>query len=171
MLNDTMKFAAVVLVGGVIGSQYLARKLDAPAPAQRPAPARAQTATPAYLAQTELTADAAGHYHAQVEIDHRTIEMLVDTGATIIALTNEDADRLSIRPAASAYTMQMSTANGIARAASVHLQSVRVGNVEVRDVEAVVMAPRALGVSLLGNSFLAKLSGYEQASGRLVLKQ
>jgi aspartyl protease family protein len=64
----------------------------------------------------------------------------------------------------------VSTANGVVQTAPVRIREIRVGDILVRDVEAVVLPPRALGVSLLGMSFLRRLEGFEIAKGRLVLR-
>ena len=96
---------------------------------------------------------------------------LLLTGATIVALSNEDAGRIGVHPSQSDYTVPMSTANGVAKAARVRLREVRVGQVSAHDVEAVVMPAGLLRESLLGMSFLKQLSGFEVASGRLVLRQ
>lgn len=178
MSNDIVKFAAIVGVAAVVGGQYLSGKTSEVAAAVKAnaALASAVVATaPAQsnggLGRTEITADRSGHYQAKVEIDGRRLDMLVDTGATIIALSNEDAGRIGIHPSQSDYTVSMSTANGVAKAARVRLREVRVGQVSAHDVEAVVMPAGLLDESLLGMSFLKKLSGFEVASGRLVLRQ
>lgn len=175
MSNDIVKFAAIVVVAGMVGSQFLAQKTFETAQAarvSRPEPARQPVVNTAVASgRTETIESRSGHYFARVEVDNRQIEMLVDTGASIIALTREDADRLAIHPSASEFNLSMSTANGTVRAARVRLTRVRIGQVEVSDVEAVVMPARALSQSLLGMSFLRKLSGFEVASGRLVLRQ
>ena len=64
----------------------------------------------------------------------------------------------------------ISTANGIVAAASVRLAEVKVGDIAVRGVEALVLPPGKLGTSLLGMSFLKRLGGFEIAQGRLILK-
>lgn len=172
MSNDIVKFAAIFGVAAVVGGQYLSSRT----PEVAAAPARAAVAAPAApqgggLGRTEIAADRSGHYQAKVEIDGRRLDMLVDTGATIIALSNEDAGRIGVHPSQSDYTVPMSTANGVAKAARVRLREVRVGQVSAHDVEAVVMPAGLLRESLLGMSFLKKLSGFEVASGRLVLRQ
>lgn len=117
-----------------------------------------------------LNADGAGHYTAQVEIEGHTTPMLVDTGASIVALRHEDAMSLGLQAAPSDYTARMSTANGEIFAARKRLREVRIENITVTDVDAVIMPQGALSHSLLGMSFLKKLASFEVASGQLVLK-
>ena len=178
MSNDIVKFAAIIGVAAVVGGQYLSGKAPEVAAAVKASAAPASAAAAARpaaqaggLGRTEIMAGRSGHYQAKVEIDGRQLDMLVDTGATIVALSNEDAGRIGVHPSQSDYTVPMSTANGVAKAARVRLREVRVGQVSAHDVEAVVMPAGLLRESLLGMSFLKQLSGFEVASGRLVLRQ
>ena len=121
--------------------------------------------------RVDLRPDAGGQYQAQVDIEGMRIAMLVDTGATLISLTSEDASRLGIRPAPSDYSVDIQTANGIAKAARVRLNEVRLETLSVRSVDAIVLPRDVRGKSLLGMSFLKKLGGFEIAQGTLVLRQ
>ena len=177
MIDHVMKFAAVVLAAAAIAAALFAQRIEGaavatPAPVRVAAPAPAPAPADLSGASTmELRPNPNGHYVAEVEIENRRISMMVDTGATTIALTPEDADRIGIRPARFDFTVAVATANGMAKAAPVRLRDVRIGRLLVHDVEALVMPPHAMGQSLLGMSFLKKLSGFEVASGTLVLRQ
>lgn len=118
-----------------------------------------------------IRADNSGQYFAEVEIDGTRIHMLVDTGASAVALSHEDAAALGFYPAPADYKFAVRTANGTARVARVRLPRVRLGPIVVYDVEAFVGERGALGSSLLGMTFLSKLSRVEAASGALVLEQ
>lgn len=118
----------------------------------------------------DLKADSGGQFHANVEIDGQHIAMLVDTGATLISLTSDDASRLGIRPSPADYTISVQTANGIAKAARVTLPEVRLGTLTVRKADAIVMPRDVKGASLLGMSFLQKVK-FEIAGGALQLRQ
>jgi len=96
---------------------------------------------------------------------------MVDTGASLIALTATSAARLGIRPNARDFTAQVKTANGMARAARTELNRVEIDGVVVRNVAALVMPDEALSENLLGLSFLSKLRRFEYANGKLVLEQ
>lgn len=111
-----------------------------------------------------------GHFHADASINGRTIPVLVDTGATLVALSYEDAQAAGISVANSDFRYVSQTANGQARFARVTLDQVRIGNVSVRNVAAAVSQPGKLGTTLLGMSFLSQMR-MEMKDGLLVLEQ
>jgi aspartyl protease family protein len=128
-------------------------------------------AVPGYAHQVALAADESGHYIADATVNGISVEVIVDTGATMVALTADTARRLGIRPDQSEYSIAVSTANGATTAALVKLSHIRLGSVDVYDVEAAVMPPGALSINLLGMSFLNKLSRFQAGGGQLVLVQ
>jgi aspartyl protease family protein len=111
-----------------------------------------------------------GHFWTDARIDGRRVEFVVDTGATTIALRESDAARLGLHPSQRDYTVKVNTANGISRAAPVLLRRVEIGDIVVRDVPALVQPDHALGVNLLGMTFLSKVR-WTHERGRLVLEQ
>ena len=117
-----------------------------------------------------VAADLAGHFVVHPTLDGRRIRMLVDTGASLIALSHEDARLVGLNPAPRDYTRRIATANGVVEAAPVRFSEVKVGGIAVRGVDALVLPPGRLGTSLLGMSFLKRLGGFEVTQGRLVLK-
>jgi aspartyl protease family protein len=119
----------------------------------------------------ELRAGAHGHFHTAAEINGRSINLMVDTGASIVALTYEDAARAGITPRESEYTQQVSTANGIARVAPVMLDKIAIGDVVVRNVAAAIAEPGKLNTTLLGMSFLGRLNRVDMRAGRLILEE
>jgi aspartyl protease family protein len=119
----------------------------------------------------ELKAGAHGHYFANAEINGRPIDVLVDSGASIVALTYDDARVAGLSVRDSDYTHRVSTANGFARVAPVTLDRVSIGDITVRNVPAAVSEPGKLGTSLLGMSFLGRLQQIDIRSGVLVLKE
>lgn len=112
-----------------------------------------------------------GHFGVDGVIGGRRVSFLVDTGATIVALTAEDAARLDITPTMYGRSVRMQTANGAVEARRVRLASIQVGSLEVQDIDAVVMPRGRLAQSLLGMTFLSRLRRYEFRSGQLVLEQ
>ncbi len=118
-----------------------------------------------------LTPDSRGHFQTDARVDGRDIGFLVDTGATVIALTETDAARIGIRPFSGDYTTNVSTANGSAKAAPARIASIDIGGVVVRDVDALVMPDKVLSQNLLGMTFLSRLKRFEYSGGRLVLEQ
>jgi aspartyl protease family protein len=118
-----------------------------------------------------FAADAQGHFSVEPTINGTRVRMLVDTGATVVTLSRNDAGRLGIRPVANEFRAQVSTANGAVLVAPVVLREIAIGAISVPNVQAVVFPDDRLQVSLLGMSFLAKLSHFEVSSGKLVLKR
>jgi aspartyl protease family protein len=100
-----------------------------------------------------LTADAQGHYQTLGQVNGGTVMFLVDTGATSIALPSADARRLGINylNGQRGFTQ---TANGRAAAYRVTLDTVKVGDITLHAVEAVVLEGDGLKIALLGMSFL-----------------
>ena len=144
-----------------------------------PKPAVVANAQPAPVAEpakatgfgsVRLKRDQSGHYSARIEIEGVVVPMLVDTGATVIALRYEDASRLGINPTPSDYTVSIATANGEVKVAKTNLREVRLDNITVTNVQAVIVPQGALSQSLLGMSFMNKLGGFEISGGELVLK-
>lgn len=119
----------------------------------------------------EIKAGGHGHYFATVEMNGRRLDVLVDTGASMVALTHEDAQRLGVFVRNSDYTMAVQTANGTARFAPVMLGHVSIGNITVRDVQAAVAEPGRLSTTLLGMSFLSRLQRVDMRPGLMVLTE
>jgi len=157
---DVIAFA----LGKAPESQHIA--INVPS-AAAPSPSPRSFDLPKYA----IEADRAGHYRMPVQLEGREIKMLVDTGASFVSLTKEDADRLGIRPSAGDYKLQMNTANGVATAAPVWLPNVRIGSIEVHDVPAIVMSAGASSDSLLGMSFLQRLRRFGVAGGKMIMEQ
>jgi aspartyl protease family protein len=118
-----------------------------------------------------LRAGADGHFYASATVDGVAVRFLVDTGASSIVLSAEDARRVGFDPEALDYFLPVTTASGSALAARVTLDEVRLGSIALRNVTAAVMPPGTLDRSLLGMSFLDRLSAFEVAGDRLVLRR
>ncbi len=141
----------------------------APAPAALATVAAAEPA-PTYRA-TSIAADAGGQYRARALIEGQGVDVMIDTGATVVALTSETAARLGVALDPSRPRWRMNTANGVALASPVTLRSISLGAIYMNDVQAVVIPPGASSVNLLGASFLKRLVSVEQRDGTLVLRQ
>jgi len=133
----------------------------------RAAPAGAETTVGGQDAR--ILRDADGHYWSEATIDGRAVRVLVDTGASVVALTREDALRLGVDPAPEAFTGRIQTASGVVRAAPVRLRAVSVAGARVDGVEALVVE-QGLAYSLLGMSYLGRLSGFEATPSGLTLR-
>jgi len=125
----------------------------------------------AYGAWTEIKAGKGGHFVVRAEINNTPITALIDTGASAVALSHEDAEAVGINTFALDYTIPVATANGMVKAAPVTLRRIEIDNVVVRDVKAWVMPKGALRGTLMGMSFLSHLSGFSVDDGKLTLKQ
>lgn len=110
-----------------------------------------------------------GHFFVRAEVNGALTPMIVDTGATTTVLTGADAKRAGFDPAALSYTLPVMTANGVARAARVRADSVRIGDIERQHVELLVAEEGRLAQSLLGMNVLSSLSGFEVRGDRLTL--
>ena len=141
--------------------------VNAMAMATKPAPAPAASSN--YRTVT-LNSDGRGHFQADVRVDGRMIESLVDTGASTVALNEKSAAKLGIHPSARDYNVRMQTANGVGKAARVRLDRVELNGITVRDVDAIVVPDEALSTNLLGMSFLSRVK-WTHDRGRLVLEQ
>jgi aspartyl protease family protein len=111
-----------------------------------------------------------GQFWAQAQVNKNTIKFLVDTGASIVALTPEDAQNAGFKLRHLSYTSRINTASGEILAAPIILRNVTIGSVSVRDVKAVVIS-EGLTHSLLGMSFLGELEKIEASRNTLTLKR
>lgn len=111
-----------------------------------------------------------GHFETPVTINGATVQMLVDTGASRVALSYEDAETLGLNPASLAFTQRVSTANGEARAAPVTLAEVAIGPIVRNNIQAMVTEEGKLDQSLLGMSFLSTLDLLQMQTDELRLR-
>jgi len=112
-----------------------------------------------------------GHYWARTLVNNKaSVEFMVDTGASVVALTFEDARRMGLNPSNLDYKWKISTAGGETMGASVTIDSIRINQVHIRDVQAMVLRAD-LEQSLLGMSYLNKLYSYEFRGERLIIRQ
>lgn len=117
-----------------------------------------------------LSRDLTGHFHAEALVNGTHVRFLIDTGASDVALSMEDARRIGIDLSSLQYTIAYQTANGVIHAARVTLDKVEVGDITLRNVTASV-SQGGLDMSLLGMSFLGRLDAVEVRGERLVLRQ
>ena len=120
--------------------------------------------------QVTFRADAFGHFKIRGNISGQSINFLLDTGATKVALTAADAKRIGFNLDALDYGIRVSTANGIALFAPVIIPEIKIGDISVRNVSAYVSKSK-LDTSLLGMSFLTRLREYEVSQNTLTLKR
>jgi aspartyl protease family protein len=111
-----------------------------------------------------------GHFGVRAEVDNEPMSLLVDTGATFVTLTPDDAAEIGIDPSTLDFVVPIQTANGTIRAASIRLERIAIGPIERENIPALVAPRGALDESLLGLSFLDKLGGYSISGDRRVLR-
>ena len=170
-----LRLAAIAVIGAVSAAAaaqaVLAVDHAAHAAPLRPAEVAPPVpqAAPAEGQPAQVSKAADGHYWAEAEVDGHEVRFLVDTGASAVALTPDDALRLGFEPKSLAYTYQVATAGGEARAAKVKLDSVSVAGAAVHDVDAYVIE-KGLPTSLLGMTYLGRLSQFEATQTALILR-
>ena len=111
-----------------------------------------------------------GHFHLTLTINDRPIDFLVDTGASDIVLTREDAARVGFDPNRLDYWGMANTANGTVRLATIRLETIRLGEFIDKNIRASVnKAP--MEKSLLGMRYLSKFSAIEISNDQMILKR
>ena len=109
-----------------------------------------------------------GHYHISTVVNGAPVHVVVDTGATALVLTKQDAVAAGIDPDTLAYTGRASTANGVVRTAPVRLESLTLGSVTDRNIRAVVNDGE-MAQSLMGMEYLQRWGRIEISGGTLTL--
>jgi aspartyl protease family protein len=153
-------------IAPLLGSHPTAPRSNPAIALPAPAPVAAQPQVGSPNAQV-FPADAQGQVYIDALVNGVPVHFLVDTGATLVSLTTADARAVGIDPSTLAYTERTSTANGISDAAPVMLHEVRIGQMPIDNVRALVH--RNLRLSLLGQSFLTRLRSYNMQNGALTL--
>ena len=118
-----------------------------------------------------LYADPRGHFFADVAMRGVPIRTLVDTGASLVALSAEDATKLGLRAAPGDRKARFSTANGMIEATLVRIPDMRLQGITLYDVEAAIMPPGATKITLLGMSFMQKLTSFESRGTSMTLRK
>ena len=171
-MRQMLFLAALVMAGGVYTARFAEQSVDHTPPrvaAARPAEAAPQPVS--YGRTLTLEANRQGHFQVEARVEGRSINFMVDSGASLVVLRETDAANVGIHPGPRDYTATISTANGKIKAAPAKLERLEVGGITVYDVPALVLPDDVLSTNLLGVSFLSRLRRYEYADGRLVLEQ
>jgi aspartyl protease family protein len=170
--RDTMRpiliFAIVMIVLAAVAPKLIRQHGGSITTAQ----ATADRSDPAssYPRTASIPRGANGHFEADAYVDGRRMGFMIDTGASVIALRQQDAARLGIRPAQRDFIAKVTTANGVVFAAPTELASVELGGILVHNVAAIVLPDEALAQNLLGMSFLSRIH-WQYQGGRLMLEQ
>jgi aspartyl protease family protein len=185
MLGRVIFVVILGVAAALVGSFSLLERLSAPAPVvAAPAPAAQDPA--GFVAEGSsqepperqssgyrealLQADERGQYAGEALVNGLPVHMLVDTGASDVFVSASTAARLGLVPSGGPRrTIQ--TANGQSMATPAVLRRLSFGGLYMNDVEALVLAPEAGEINLLGESFLKRLVSVEQRDGMLILRQ
>jgi aspartyl protease family protein len=158
---------AMVIAFGV--APRLQERADAPAPmtvaVATPEPAPSAGSRAAFIDREDD-----GHFWARADVSGTQVKFMVDTGASIVALTYFDAQRLGLEPEELDFDSEIRTAGGVTYGAPVTLESIRVGKVKIENVNAVILRTE-LEQSLLGMTFLGELHSYEVRQGQMIIRQ
>lgn len=117
-----------------------------------------------------LRASTGGHFLASAEVEGKRVRFLVDTGASEVVLTKDDAKRIGIKIDDLAYVTPVLTANGQTYVAPIRLKSITVGDITIKNVDAAV-ANNDMDTSLLGMTYLRRLKSFEFSPQELILKE
>ncbi|MDR6265140.1 TIGR02281 family clan AA aspartic protease [Roseobacter sp. N2S] len=111
-----------------------------------------------------------GHFYLTLQVNGKNIPFVVDTGATDIVLTQDDAEKIGIDPDTLTYIGRANTANGVVKTASTVLDQIALGDMVDYDVRASVNGGKMDG-SLLGMAYLNRFSEISMRGDRLILKR
>ena len=151
---------AVVIAGLLVGLAW---------PSGEEAPAATDAAQAGESRETVLERAANGHFYAHAKVnDAELVHFMVDTGATAVALTVDDALRLGIPVNPSEFTIVGEGAGGFIRGKDVMLNSVEIDGKRVENVRGVVLEGSRL--SLLGQAYLSRMGEVEMSGDYMVLK-
>ena len=117
---------------------------------------------------TELEREANGHFYVHAKVNGQLVRFVVDTGATVVALTREDAERVGLDVDPANFRIIGEGASGAVSGQNVMLGSIEVDGKLANDVEGVVLAGSSM--SLLGQSYLSRLSEVKMSGQYMILR-
>ena len=169
-------FVIAVLVGWFMpANDPVAKRVEAPAvavkPEARPASAAFNDVPSGFddIGEVVLTRAEDGHYYAPVNADGAALRFLVDTGATVVALTQTDAELLGHYLNPGELTIVGRGVSGEVRGKAIVIKRLSIGAISADNVPAVII-PDGLPVSLLGQSFLSRIAHVTISDNRMTLK-
>jgi len=162
----------MIAIGIGIGLMLPSGQDPAPAKTQAPAEAKAAVAEapeePQIPRETKLERKPNGHFYVDAEVNGGDlVNFLVDTGASSVALTVEDAERLGLSFSRSDFQVIGTGASGAVRGQLVKIDRIAIDGKEVRDVSGAVL--EGLEISLLGQSYLSRIGGVQMAGDVMTL--
>ena len=118
--------------------------------------------------ETRIPLSADGHYWITAKLNGTPLRLMVDTGATVTAISTDVAEAAGIEPDLLRPEARVETANGTVTAAPARIETLRFGSIAARDLDAIVM-PGADGPNVIGMNFLTRLKGWRVEDGVLIL--
>lgn len=154
----------VLAIGAVIGLMVPASPDVAPPPAG----ATAAVADDGPARDTLLQKRGNGHFYVDAKVNGQLVNFVVDTGASFVALTVEDAQRIGVPFSPGEFTIVGQGASGPVRGKDIRLASVSIDGKSVTDVQGAVL--EGLPISLLGQSYLSRISSVQMSGDSMTLK-
>lgn len=164
-----LKFAALVLAPLVIAALIFGGNEDTPHSARIDAARTGADTNGIDTREVVLDRHDDGHFYAEAMVDGAPVQFLIDTGASVIALTGSDARAAGIDWTADDITQVGYGAGGTVHGIRVTLNEVRIGDFEAHGIDAAII-PQGLPVSLLGQSFLKRIPDLAIQDDRMVLR-
>jgi aspartyl protease family protein len=155
-------FAFFIVLG------MLARSDEPGAPAAAPQPAKLGLFEAPPYQETRLRRQVNGHFYVTAYVNGTPVRFMVDTGASMVALTEEAARAVGLQFSAGEFEPIARTANGMASGKRVILSKVAIEGKEVTGVDGAIVA--GAETSLLGQSYLARISGVEMSGEDMILR-
>ncbi|TDX77758.1 aspartyl protease family protein [Neorhizobium sp. R1-B] len=170
MLLRTVIFAAIAALLATQIPSMIQLADQPPATTAAAEPAQPQSVAAA-AGSAVLEADGRGHFNGTFRINGKSVDGLVDTGASLVAINESTARKLGFGANSLDFRYTVNTANGGTDAARVVLGRIEIGGVRVKDVDAFVLHDKALSGTLVGMSFLKKLKSFQVQGRNLKLTQ
>ena len=176
-MDMRLPFACVLIVGGALGialpASEAGQRLETISESQLDntvtLAATQELSGSSWGGEIALKREPDGHFYANVHVDGVPSRMLVDTGASVVALTGEDAQAMGLYWDESEIEPVAQGASGTVYGVNTSVARMRLGDFEARDVRAVIV-PEGLGISLLGQSFLQTIDSVRIADDSMVLE-
>ena len=176
-MREILFFCVFVAIAAVFTPPFLSglttqkpEKVVSEKPVAPAKPMKARNVRISHADIVEVKAGRNGHFMVNADVNLTSVRFMVDTGASIVALRQSDAEAIGIFLNNSDFNTPISTANGTAFGARIQLDSVIIEGIDIDGVSAMVLPDHLLGVSLLGNSFLSRLERFHVSDNTLVME-
>jgi len=142
-----------------------------PVPVVMAAAPREMGARQLTVRRLEIPMDRRGHFTSEFRVNGTRLDAMIDTGATLVAINRSTAARIGMKLTAKDFIYKVDTANGPALAAAGVIDSIQIGRIRLDGVQAVVLEDKSLKQTLVGMSFLNRLSTFRVERGTLFMEQ